>query len=63
MKKTTILFNADCRKPYEQPAIDIVELATDSQLLYASGDKLDIVIDEEDEWPIDPNTEQPYSPW
>lgn len=65
MKKSTISLNADCRKPYEQPAMDVVELAYAPHLLYVSGDKMDIVDDdeEEDEWPVDPDTNKPYSPW
>lgn len=63
MKKSTISLSADCRKPYEQPVVEVVELAYISHLLYASGGKLNIVEDEEEEWPVDPVTNQPYSPW
>ena len=63
MKKSIISLNANCHKPYEQPAVEVVELEYTSHLLYASGEKLDIVEDEEEEWPVDPVTNNPYSPW
>lgn len=63
MKKSIISLNADCRKPYEQPVVEVVEMAYTSHLLYSSEDKLDIVDDEEEEWPVESGTSKPYDPW
>ena len=64
MKKNMTIVDGNSRKPYEKPSTTLVELVHTSQLLSGSPvtRNLNIVYDD-DEWPVDPVTNQPYKPW
>lgn len=64
MKKIMTTTGGTSRKPYEKPSMTLVELVHTSHLLSGSPvtRNLNIVYDDE-EWPVDPVTNQPYQPW
>ncbi len=65
MKKSIIAIVGDDRQTYETPSIKVCQIEVQFHLLTTSGEKktLDIIDDSEEEWPIDPDTNQPLPPW
>lgn len=52
-------------KNYAKPLTKVRPLESESILFDASAPTLPVVDnqEEENEWPIDPDTQKPYSPW
>ena len=59
MKKITTAYESNSRKAYEKPCLH-AELVDTCQPL---AESLDIFESDEDPWPVDPETGQPYKPW
>ena len=65
MKKSIISIVADRRRPYDKPDT-MVFLSKNEPTMITGSDKkreLDIIEDEEEDWPSDPGTGKPLSPW
>ena len=63
MKKTSISPLDNSRKAYEKPSMKVQQMNIQHALLIGSGDKLNVIDEDEEEWPVDPGTNKPYSPW
>ena len=64
MKKNMTTIVDGARRDYMQPTLEVCELQPGPALLETSKEEtLTIVDDEEEGWPEDPETGQPYSPW
>ena len=65
MKKSIITIVRHNRLTYETPLTKVCQIEVQFHLLTTSGGKktLDIIDDSEEEWPIDPETNQPLPPW
>lgn len=64
MKKNMTIVDGNSRRTYVKPSMTLVELVHTTHLLSGSPvtRNLNIVYDD-DEWPVDPVTNQPYKPW
>jgi len=64
MKKDIITIANNGRQTYQTPAIWEQDLQLEQTLFAASNKELlDIVNEEEEEWPVNPDTGNPYAPW
>lgn len=64
MKKNIITIANNGRRAYQTPTLREHELQFEHNLFEASVDEtLDIIDEEEEEWPQDPGTGKPYAPW
>lgn len=65
MKRITDITPVHTRKAYTPPQLNIVVLSLGCIMLTQSekGQKKNLDIYEEEEWPTDPETQQPYTPW
>ena len=64
MKKNIIAIANNGRRAYQTPAMRGHELQLEHTLFEVSVDEtLDIIDEEEEEWPQDPGTGKPYAPW
>ncbi|MBO7558056.1 MAG: hypothetical protein J6T52_06135 [Bacteroidaceae bacterium] len=64
MKKNIISIANNGRRAYQTPVIREHELQLEHTLFEVSVDEtLDIIDEEEEEWPQDPGTGKPYAPW
>ncbi len=49
---------------YQKPDMELLDLLIEPTLQTVSDQEtLDIIHEEEEEWPEDPDTGQPYAPW
>lgn len=64
MKKTAYIL-ASGRKTYTAPSVEVLAVDAEHCVIMASGGTLDntLIMSDDDEWPDDPNTGKPYSPW
>lgn len=66
MRKTSKTIADSHLQTYKKPSITVLPTADAEQLLFAASVEdtaMDIVNDEEEEWPVNPETDKPYSPW
>lgn len=65
IRKAIMTIADDGRRAYETPTMDVHQLTTGQPLLVVSGEQqtMDIILEEEEEWPVDPDTNQPFLPW
>ena len=64
MKKNIITITNNGRRAYQTPTLREHELQLEHTLFEVSVDEtLDIIDEEEEEWPEDPSTGKPYAPW
>lgn len=64
MKKNIITIADNGRHTYQTPTMREHELQLEHLLIVVSGEEtLDIIDEEEEEWPQDPGTGTPYAPW
>ena len=66
MRKTSKTIADSSLQTYKKPSITVLPTADAEQLLFAASVEdtaMDIVNDEEEEWPVNPETDKPYSPW
>ena len=64
MKKNIITIANNGRRAYKTPTLREHELQLEPTLFEASVEEtLDIIDEEEEEWPQDPGTGKPYAPW
>lgn len=64
MKTIITTIDGNSRRTYVKPSMTLVELVHTTHLLSGSytTKNMNIIYDEE-EWPVDPDTNQPYKPW
>jgi len=64
MKKNIITIVNNGRRAYQTPTLREHELQLEHTLFEVSvNETLDIIDEEEEEWPKDPGTGKPYAPW
>ena len=64
MKKNIITIANNGKRTYQHPTMREHELQLEHTLFEVSVDEtLDIIDEEEEEWPQDPGTGKPYAPW
>jgi hypothetical protein len=64
MKKNIITIVNNGKRAYQTPTLREHELQLEQTLFEVSVDEtLDIIDEEEEEWPQDPGTGKPYAPW
>ena len=65
MKNSIITIADNHRRAYESPSMAVYQMCMQHTLLSVSGEEktMEIFDDNEEEWPVDPNTDQPFSPW
>ncbi|MBR1916997.1 MAG: hypothetical protein IJ832_04070 [Bacteroidaceae bacterium] len=65
MKRTFVSTKNCVRRTYTQPTISVCRLKGEPSLLTGSSENstMTIVKDNEEKWPVDPDTGLPYSPW
>lgn len=65
MKNSIITIAGNHRRAYESPSMAVYQMSMQHTLLSVSGEEktMEIFDDNEEEWPVDPNTDQPFSPW
>ena len=65
MKKNIITITGAGRQAYEKPSTKVYLMDMQHPMLAVSGEekRMDIYDDEEEEWPVNPDTNEPFSPW
>jgi hypothetical protein len=64
MKKNIITIANNGKRTYQTPTLREYEMQFEHTLFEASvNETLDIIDEEEEEWPEDPSTGKPYAPW
>lgn len=65
MKNSIITIADNYRRAYESPSMAVYQMCMQHTLLSVSGEEktMEIFDDNEEEWPVDPNTNLPFSPW
>ena len=64
MNKNIITIANNGKRAYQTPTLREHELQLEHTLFEVSVDEtLDIIDEEEEEWPQDPGTGKPYAPW
>lgn len=65
MKNSIITIADNHRRAYKSPSMAVYQMSMQHTLLSVSGEEktMEIFDDNEEEWPVDPNTNRPFSPW
>ena len=64
MNKTIMIIADNGKGAYQKPDMELLDLLIEPTLQTLSDQEtLDIIHEEEEEWPENPDTGQPYAPW
>ena len=64
MKKIIMTIADNGKRAYQKPDMELLDILIEPTLQTLSDQEtLDIIHEEEEEWPENPDTGQPYAPW